>query len=62
MMKVFSHALDEQSYLGLQMAGYDIHVHQSVAHDLVMVQLVYALLVIHTAQIVGESLNVKVFQ
>ena len=50
MMEVFDHALDEQSCLGLQTAGYDIHVNQLVllAHDLVVVQLAYALLVIHT--------------
>ena len=50
MMEVFDHALDEQSCLGLQTAGYDINVNQLVllAHDLLVVQLAYALLVIQT--------------
>ena len=64
MMEFFDHALDEQSCLGLQTAGYDIHVNRLVllAHDLVAVQLAYSLLVIHTDQTGEESLNMKVFQ
>lgn len=42
--------------------GYDIHVHQLVAQDLVVAQLAYALLVIHNYQKGEESLKVKVFQ
>ena len=46
----------------MEIFGYDIHVHQLVAQDLVVTQLAYALLVIHNYQKGEESLKVKVFQ
>ena len=62
MMEVFNHAFDEQSCLGLQTTTSAIHVHQLVAHDLVVVQLAYALLVIHTDPMGEEPVKVKVLQ